>query len=191
MLALVFVAGAASIAARPPTSATHEVATAIARKLRCAPRLPGPCWRDPLTAAYGRALAGTVRALAPVPVPVAGLLPVDFRYCRQASCALPGQRPELTASNRRASAFVAVKDRPQLDGVIIEYWLYRPGLAWERITRLASAEVMRANAGTPLLDSDHPRLVALETLAGRNHVAFADLEEPPWRWATRARLDAP
>jgi hypothetical protein len=35
---------------------------------------------------------------------------------------------------------------------------------------------------TPLLDTDHPRLVPLETLAGRNHVDFPPGEEPPWRW---------
>ena len=31
-------------------------------------RRPRPCWRDPLTLAYGRSLAGAVRALAPAPV---------------------------------------------------------------------------------------------------------------------------
>ena len=31
------------------------------------PAEPGPCWRDPLTVAYGRSLAGAVRALAPAP----------------------------------------------------------------------------------------------------------------------------
>jgi hypothetical protein len=35
---------------------------------------------------------------------------------------------------------------------------------------------------TPLLDSANPRLVPLETLAGRNHVVFPPPEEPPWRW---------
>jgi hypothetical protein len=35
---------------------------------------------------------------------------------------------------------------------------------------------------TPLLESANPRLVPLETLAGKNHVRFAPGEEPPWRW---------
>ena len=65
----------------------RDVGFALARRLRCAAAGPGPCWRDPLTEAYGRSLAGAVRALAPAPavVPGAGgepLLPVDFRGCR-------------------------------------------------------------------------------------------------------------
>src|SRR5687767_11310006 len=99
LVALLCSAVIAALAAAPPGPEARELATAIARKLRCAPRLPGPCWRDPLTEAYGRPLGGLARALAPPPATVAGLLPVDFRYCRSQSCALPGERPELTASN--------------------------------------------------------------------------------------------
>lgn len=192
LIALVFAAGVAALASRPPDSGARDVATAIARKMRCAPRLPGPCWQDPLTEAYGRPLAGLVRALAPEPAPVAGLLPVDFRYCRQASCALPGTKPELTASNRRVTAFLAVRDNRRRDGTLaIDYWLYRPGLPWQRITRAATSTDVAAHASTPLLESDHPRLVALETLAGANHFRFAGVEEPPWRWATRPRPGVP
>src|SRR5215208_5503044 len=106
LIALVLLAGVASLAGG------RELGWAIARKLRCAPRLPGPCWRDPLTEAYGRPLGGAVRALAPVPAPAGaeGLMPVDFRYCRSAGCALPGESPRLTASNRRTTAFVSVED---------------------------------------------------------------------------------
>jgi hypothetical protein len=112
-----------------------------------------------------------------------GLLPVDFRRCRQASCAAPGERPELTASNRRVTAFVAVEDRRRSDGrVTIDYWLYRPTLGWERVRRTGSAADVAEHAMTPLLESANPRLVPLETLAGRNHVAFPPAEEPPWRW---------
>jgi hypothetical protein len=39
-----------------------------------------------------------------------------------------------------------------------------------------------ALASTPLLDSQVPTLVSLETLAGANHFEFAAGEEPPWRW---------
>ena len=183
LIALLVGAGIAALAARPPGGEAHELGTAIARKLRCAPRLPGPCWRDPLTEAYGRSLGGLARALAPEPTAVGGLLPVDFRRCRSTSCALPGERPELTASNRRVTAFLAIEDRRREDGtVVLDYWLYRPTLGWERIRRTADAAQVAAYAKTPLLESDHPRLVPLETLAGRNHVDFAPNEEPPWRW---------
>ena len=183
LIALLAVALIAALAARPPGSEAGELATAIARKMRCAPRLPGPCWRDPLTEAYGRPLGGIARALAPVPGTVAGLLPVDFRYCRSAGCALPSERPELTRSNRRVTAFLAIDDRRRTDGnVRIDYWHYRPTVGWERITRRAGAADVAAHAMTPLLDTDNPRLVPLETLAGRNHVVFPPGEEPPWRW---------
>jgi hypothetical protein len=39
-----------------------------------------------------------------------------------------------------------------------------------------------AAAKTPLLETAVPRLVPLETLAGRNHYTFPRSEEPPWRW---------
>jgi hypothetical protein len=183
LIALLVGAGVAALAAQPPGGEARELGTAIARKMRCAPRLPGPCWRDPLAEAYGRPLGGLARALAPVPRPLAGLLPVDFRRCRSASCALPGERPELTASNRRVTAFLAIDDRRRVDGMVyLDYWLYRPTLGWERVRRSAGAAEVAQYAMTPLFDTDHPRLVALETLAGRNHVDFAPGEEPPWRW---------
>src|SRR5215216_7505039 len=106
LIALVLLAGVASVAAGP-LDGGRELGWAITRKLRCAPRLPGPCWRDALTEAYGRPLAGLVRALAPQPAARIGpsglpLLPVDFRYCRRESCAVPGDDSDaLTASNRR------------------------------------------------------------------------------------------
>jgi hypothetical protein len=183
LIALLASAAVAAVAAGPPGPEARELGTAIARKLRCAPRLPGPCWRDPLTTAYGRPLAGLARALAPVPGTVAGLLPVDFRYCRSTSCALPGERPELTASNRRVTAFLAIDDRRRSDGTVrLDYWLYRPTVGWERVRRVATGADVDAHAMTPLLETDNPRLVPLETLAGRNHVRFPSGEEPPWRW---------
>ena len=99
-IALLLVAAVSAIAASGPDDAGPELGSALARKLRCAPRLPGPCWRDSLTEAYGRPLAGLVRALAPVPAAVPGptgeaLAPVDFRYCRQPSCAVPSGRVGL------------------------------------------------------------------------------------------------
>ncbi len=180
LLALLLAAAITAVAAEPPDRAGRDLATAIARKIRCAPRLPGPCWRDPLTEAYGRTIAGAVRALAPTPLVERGLLPVDFRYCRSVNCALPGSALGLTASKRRVTAFVSVD--PGAAATTIAYWHYRPTLGWARAVRYASPEEVSRFASTPLLESDVPRLVALETLPGRNHYRFSPSEEPPWRW---------
>jgi hypothetical protein len=183
----------AGFASSPPTPAARELGFALARKLRCAPALPGPCWQDPLTVAYGRPLAGAVRALAPAPgtAPArdgAQLLPVDFRYCRRESCAMPGRRYGLTASNRRVSDFVSVADHRRSGGIVeITYWLYRPYVGWSRVTREVSSAEVAALAGTPLLDADVPKLVALETLPGRDSYVFRAGEEPPWRGQVRTR----
>jgi hypothetical protein len=185
LIAVLCAAVAAAVLSRGGQAESRELARAVAQKIRCAAHGPGPCWQDPLTEAYGRPVAGLVRALAPVPEPAGalGLLPVDFRRCRQASCAAPGERPELTASNRRVSAFVAVEDHRRSGGPIeIDYWHYRPTLGWERIRRTATAADVATHAMTPLLESANPRLVPLETLAGRNHAVFPADEEPPWRW---------
>jgi len=188
LLALLIVAAVSTLAAGPPTEEGRELGAAIARKLRCAPRGPGPCWRDPLTNAYGRPLAGLVRALAPQPAGVVGpsgaaLVPVDFRYCRSPSCAVPSPRPGLTTSNRRVTAFTSVVDHRRSDGTVeITYWLYRPQIGWDRVVRRASSADVAAHASTPLLETANPRLVPLETLPGRNHYDFPVAEEPPWRW---------
>lgn len=186
LIALVVAAVIAALAAGPLDEA-RDLGTTLTRKIRCAAVGPGPCWRDALTEAYGRPVAGAVRALAPAPFPAPGpagtLLPVDFRRCRSASCALPGDRPGLTASNRRVTAFVAVDGhRPSGGPVAIDYWLYRPTLGWERIQRRASSADIERLASTPLLETDVPALVSLETLPGANHFRFAPGEEPPWRW---------
>jgi hypothetical protein len=188
LIALLLLAALSASATGPQDDRGRELGAAIARKLRCAPRLPGPCWRDPLTEAYGRPVAGVVRALAPQPGAVTGpsgmlLVPVDFRYCRRESCAIPGERPGLTSSNRRLSAFTSVVDRRRGGGSIeISYWLYRPGVGWHHATRRASAAEVADHASTPLLEVANPRLVPLETLPGRNHYQFPPSEEPPWRW---------
>jgi hypothetical protein len=183
LVALLLAAGIAALAAGADASG-RELGFALSRKLRCGAVGPGPCWRDPLTEAYGRPLAGAVRALAPVPaVGDGGLLPVDFRTCRSTSCALPGPRPGLTTSNRRATMFVALDDHRRSGGpVAITYWCYRPTVGWEPIVRRASAADVAELAATPLLDDAVPTLVALETLGGRNQYDFAAGEEPPWRW---------
>jgi hypothetical protein len=188
LVALLLLAAISALAAGPTDDQGRELGATIARRLRCAPRLPGPCWRDPLTEAYGRPVAGVVRALAPQPGAVAtpsglALLPVDFRYCRRQSCAVPGERTGLTRSNRRVSVFTSVVDRRRAGGQVeITYWLYRPGAGWTRATRHASAADVANHASTPLLETANPRLVPLETLPGRNHYQFPQAEEPPWRW---------
>lgn len=171
----------------------HLLGSAIGRKIRCGAVGPGPCWRDPLTAAYGRPLAGWVRASAPLSGAVTGpegaLSPVDFRRCRRASCAIADPaRPGLTLSNRRITLFVSVDDgRRSARPVVATYWAYRPALGWSRSRVRGEADAVAALAATPLLESDVPVLVPLETLAGRNHIAFAADEEPPWRWLVESR----
>jgi Flp pilus assembly pilin Flp len=188
LVVLLIVGAVAAFVTAPPNEATHRLGSALQRKIRCPARLPDPCWQDPLTGAYGRAVAGAVRALAPGPSAVAGssglaLLPVDFRYCRSESCAVPGDRPELTASNRRVTAFTAVEDQRGAGGdVRIPSWMYRPALGWDRVVRRAGSAQVDRHASTPLLESAHPVLVPLETLYGRNHYEFPRAEEPPWRW---------
>ena len=188
LIALLAIAGIAALASGSPRAA-RELGTTLTRKLRCAAVGPGPCWRDPLTVAYGRSVAGAVRALAPAPRALAGLLPVDFRRCRIASCALPGPAsPRLTASNRRTTAFVSVSEgRGSEGGVAVEYWLYRPTVGWEVVRRLISSEEVKTLAATPLLDEQVPALVPLETLPGANHYEFSEGEEPPWRWQIARR----
>jgi hypothetical protein len=131
-----------------------------------------------------------VRALAPAPSPRPGatglpLVPVDFRRCRRESCAVAAG-PHLTASGRRTTAFTQVEDRRRdLGWVEVTYWLYRPGIGWERQVRRAGQADVDAAAGTPVLLGDDPALVPLETLAGRDHYEFPAAEEPPCRWALR------
>src|SRR5919201_3903950 len=121
LIALLALGAIAALVAAPPTEEAHRLGSQLDRRIRCPARLPDPCWRDPLTEAYGRPAAGLVRALAPQPHPVSGpsgtpLLPVAFRYCRRDSCAAPGERPGLTASNRRVTAFISVIDQRRAGG---------------------------------------------------------------------------
>ncbi len=128
-----------------PTGSDGSLASAIAFKQRCAVRYPDPCWQDPLTEAYGRTLAGAIRALAPAPEPRIGpggtaVVGVDYRRCRQASCAIPASA-RLTTANRRTTAFTSVDDRRRSDGVVeIDYWIYRPTIGWERVGREVGRE---------------------------------------------------
>jgi len=187
LIALLLLAGIAAIAAGGEVDAGRGLAGTIARRIACAPRLPGACRHHPLVPAYGWPLARLVRALAPAPEAVSGpsglpLVPVDFRRCRRESCAIAAG-PHLTASRRRTTAFTQILDRRHTLGwVEVTYWLYRPGLGWERVVRRAGKAQVDAAAAVPILLSDDPVLVPLETLPGRNHYAFPADERPPWQW---------
>ncbi|HVO52882.1 MAG TPA: hypothetical protein VMT37_00560 [Solirubrobacterales bacterium] len=192
LIAVVVVAVAAAVIAGGEVQADRGLAGAIGRRLACAPHLPDACGHHPLVPAYGWPLARLVRALAPAPAALAGpeglpLVPVDFRRCRRPSCAVAAG-PHLTASRRRVTAFTQVEDRRRGEGLVeVVYWLYRPSLGWEAIRRRASAADVAAAASTPVLDSQDPALVPLETLPGRNHYDFPATERPPWQWHVAAR----
>ena len=193
IVALLLLVAIAAVAAGGETGAGRALAGAIGKRLACAPRLPGACRHHPLVPAYGWPLARTVRALAPVPPARPGpsglpLVPVDFRRCRRESCAVPASL-HLTASGRRTTAFTELLDRRRSHGwVEIAYWLYRPGLGWERVVRRAGPAEIAAAAGVEVLLRDDPALVPLETLPGRNHYEFPPGEQPPWQWRVDARF---
>jgi hypothetical protein len=190
LIAVVAIASVASIRAGPPDRATKELGGTLARRIACVPRHPVPCDRNPLAVAYGFPLGKLVRSLAPTALakvtPSGLLLPVDFRRCRQASCAAPGPRPGLTASNRRVTVFTSVEDlRRSGGGVRVSYWHYRPTDGWELVVRSAGAAEIAAAESLRLDVDDVPALVPLEALPGRNHHRFPRSEEPPWRWRIR------
>jgi hypothetical protein len=187
LVALLLVAGIAAVAASGEVDAGRVLAGTIAKRIACAPRLPDACRHHPLVPAYGWPLARLARALAPAPEAEPGpsglpLVPVDFRRCRRESCAV-ATGPHLTVSGRRTTAFTQVLDRRRTLGwVELTYWLYRPGLGWECVTRRAGQAQVDAAAGVPVLLGDHPALVPLETLPGRSHYEFPASERPPWQW---------
>jgi hypothetical protein len=192
LIALLLLAGIAAVASGGRVDAGRQLAGAIGRKIRCAPRLPDGCRHHPLVPAYGWPLARLTRALAPAPLALPGpsglpLAPVDFRRCRRESCAVAAG-PHLTASRRRTTVFTEIVDRRGSAGFVeIAYWLYRPTLGWERIAHRAGRADVEAAAGTEVLAGDDPALVPLETLPGRNHYEFPASERPPWQWQVAGR----
>jgi hypothetical protein len=186
MIGLLIVVASAALVASPPTRGDRELGQMLARRIACPPRYPVPCGRNPLALAYGFPLGKLVRYLAPAQAAIAGELPVDFRYCRHASCAAPSSDRGLTVSGRRVTEFVSVEDARSAGGPVrVTYWFYRPGLGWQRIVRTAwAAEIARASSIRLNLEDD-PALVPLETLPGRDHYLFPPGEEPPWRKVDR------
>jgi hypothetical protein len=179
MIGILIVAAIAALVASPPTSGERELGEMLARRIACTPRYPVPCGRNPLALAYGFPLGKLVRSLASTPAAVNGELPVDFRYCRRPSCAAPGSDVGLTSSRRRVTEFTSVEDLRRSGGAVrITYWLYRPGLGWERIVRTAGAAEIEAASSIRLSLEDDPALVPLETLPGRDHY---DLAPSAWR----------
>lgn len=192
LIALLLIAAIAALGAEGEVDPHNALGGTIARRLACAPRLPGPCRHHPLVPAYGWPLARLARALAPAPLALPGhnglpLYPVDFRRCRRESCAVAAG-PHLTASNRRITAFTEVEDRRRTLGwVELTYWLYRPGLGWERVGRRAGETQVEAASHIRVLLKDDPDLVPLETLPGRNQYDFPPGEVPPWQWKVQGR----
>jgi hypothetical protein len=196
LIALLALVAIAAVAAGGKIDAGRDLAATLSRRLACAPRLPDHCRHHPLVPAYGWPLARLARALAPPPTARSGpsglpLVPVDFRRCRRQSCAVPLPGPagaHLTASGRRTTAFTQLLDRRRsLGWVEIAYWLYRPGLDWERVVRRASQAQVEAAGDVRVLLSDDPALIPLETLPGRDHYDFPPTEQPPWRWKVTPR----
>jgi hypothetical protein len=196
LIAVLLLAAIAAVAGDGEIEAGRNLGSTISRRIACAPKLPDPCRRHPLVPAYGWPLARLARALAPPPIARPGtsglpLVPVDFRRCRRESCAVPlpgtGGGP-LTASGRRTTAFTQIVDRRRsLGWVELTYWLYRPGLGWERLVRRAGEAQVDAAGDVRVLQRDNPALVPLETLPGRDHYEFPPGEEPPWRWRVGGR----
>ncbi len=188
LIGLLVVTAVAALVAAPPRRADRELGEMLARRIACVPRYPVPCGRNPLALAYGFPLGKLVRSLAPAPAIEAGELPVDFRYCRRASCAAPGREPGLTASGRRVTEFTSIEDLRRVGGPVrVTYWLYRPGLGWQHIVRAAWATEIAAASHLHLSLDDDPALVPLEALPGRDHYLFPPGEEPPWRWSIASR----
>lgn len=168
----------------------RELGQRVANRIACGPRAGEACGEHPAVSAYGWPLARLLRHFAPSPMARPGpggeaLVPVDFRYCQRASCAVPqsGERgARLTTANRRTTVFTEVADQRSRGFIEITYWLYRPTLGWEQLIKRATPADVAQAGGTRVLLKDSPRLVPLEILPGRNHYELPTGEEPPWRW---------
>jgi hypothetical protein len=142
--ALVFGLGAAG---RLPGAA---LAQAIATKLVCAVHLGGDCGNSPIDAAYGAEVAALVERHVPVIRYERGMraLPVDYRRCRQDSCAEGAESGSIWRSQtgepvaafthvvdcRADAEFSAEAAGPDCSGrragkLYLQFWFYYPGSA--------------------------------------------------------------
>lgn len=189
LICLALTAGLILVAGQAGSDIGRGVGVRIANRIACGPVGPGACRSHPAIEAYGERVAKAIQALAPGPMVLTDgsgrtLLPVDFRYCRQSSCAEvdPG-RPdlELTASNRRTTWFTEVSSSKA--GHLVTWWGWWPGIGWRAIRRTIGDGELDAHAGVRVTLKDGPRLVPLEALDGRNHREFRGIERPPWQWS--------
>jgi hypothetical protein len=193
LIAVLLIAVIAAIAGGgAKLEAGRELASAIGRRIVCAPRLPDACHHQSLVPAYGWPLARLARALAPAPEPLSGpdglpLVPVDFRRCRRESCAVAAG-PHLTAALRRTTDFTQLVDHRRSNGTVeLIFWEYRPTLGWRAVRRTATGADIEAAAGTEVRAFQDPALVPLETLPGHDHYDFPANESPPWQWHVEDR----
>ena len=150
-----------------------------ARAIRC----PAGGTRSPSPTAF-RSASWSAASLR-LPGAENGELPVDFRYCRQPSCAPPGPAPGLTSSRRRVTEFTSVEDLRRLGGPVrVTYWLYRPGMGWERLCARAGAPRSRRRLSTPAQPRGRPGAGPARDAAGQG-----PLRVPARRRATMALAD--
>jgi hypothetical protein len=151
LVMLTAVVGLGSLAAAGQRVPGGAVARAIAERMICAARLSDVCEAEPeLASAYGAELAALLREHAPRIRYERGMLalPVDYRRCREDSCAegaatgriwrsRAGEpvvafvhavdcRPAATARTRRAGMDCSGKRGGSL---YLQYWFYYPGSA--------------------------------------------------------------
>ena len=194
LVALLLLAAIAALAAGPPNDRGASWARRLARKLRCAPRLPGPCWRDPLTVAYGRPLAGAgARPGATARRGARGFGRSARSRSTSATAAAPAAPcratgPGLTASNRRVTAFTSVDRSPPGRrpgrGHLLALPAGRglgPGDPPRQLGRRRRPRHDAAAPGRPIPGSSRSR-----PSPGRNHYEFPAGEEPPWRWQVQS-----
>ena len=150
LILLVALAFAAAVAVSPMMDG-RSLGGFLTHHLMCAATRSCHQAEEALEVAYGEELAGTIRDHAPNLVYEPGELelPVDWRRCRQASCASAPNDPALDAhlgdarrsggQRVRATAFTRVIRRG--GRLYLQYWLYYPDsnsavagadLAWER-----------------------------------------------------------
>ncbi len=153
------------------------LAGAVLERMVCAVRLADDCRSEPaLRASYGADLAVALRAHAPTLLYEPGMraLPVDYRRCREDSCAEGSADGRVTraASGERTAAFTHVIDcrrgappaaasgadcsGERAGNLYLQYWLYYPGSATAEGSTPLKPLIRRASAalGKPTYHPD-------------------------------------